>query len=99
MNTEEQAVPAGRNMRFEGQHRAEAAEDAAARLAMVRDLDTLREVVGLAYAHLWTVNNEPDSDRSGLLRSAAHEARKLLRDTMTQEQRKNFIQRVIDAKA
>lgn len=91
----EQAIAAGRNMHYEGQHAAEDPADTAARLALVRELETLREVVGLAYGHLWMVNNEPGTPRRYPPEKAAYEARKLLRDTMTHEQRGAFINRVI----
>ena len=94
---DEQATAAGRNMHFEGQHRAEEPADTAARLALVRELETLREAVGLAYGYLWLVNNEPGTPRRYSPERAACEARKLLRDTMTHEQRGAFINRVIAA--
>ena len=40
-----QAVGAGRNMHYQGQHGAEDPADTAARLALVRELDTLRAEV------------------------------------------------------
>lgn len=55
----------------------------------------LRNVVGLAYGHLWLVNNEPGTPHRYTPWRAAYEARKLLRDTMTHEQRGEFINRVI----
>ena len=77
-------------MHYEGQHAAEDPADTAARLALVRELEKLREVIGLAYGHLWMVNRyQPER--------ASHEARKILRDTMTHEQRGEFINRVIAA--
>ena len=82
-------------MHYEGQHAAEDPADTAARLALVRDLETLREVVGLAYGYLWLVNNEPGMPLRCPPKRAAYEARKLLRDTMTHEQRGDFINRVI----
>lgn len=96
----EQAIAAGRNMRFEGQHRAEEPADTEARLALVRELETLREAVGLAYGHLWMVSiqsfqNEPGTPHHCTPERAAYEARKLLRDTMTHEQRWQFINRVL----
>ena len=91
----EQAIAAGRNMHYEGQHAAEEPADTAARLALVRELDTLRNVVGLAYGHLWMVNNEPGTPRRYPPERAAYEARRLLRDTMTREQRGEFINRVV----
>ena len=91
----EQAIAAGRNMHYEGQHNAEDPADTVARLALMRELETLREVVGLAYGHLWMVNNEPGTPHRYSPERAAAEARKLLRDTMTHEQRGEFINRVI----
>lgn len=55
----------------------------------------LHNVVGLAYGHLWLVNNEPGTPHRYPPERAAYEARKLLRDTMTHEQRGEFINRVI----
>ncbi len=53
------------------------------------------KLIGLAYGHLWMVNNEPGTPNRYSPERAAYEARKLLRDTMTQEQRGAFINRVI----
>ena len=55
----------------------------------------LGEVIGLAYGHLWMVNNEPGTPRRYPTERAAYEARKLLRDTMTNDERGVFINRVI----
>ena len=55
----------------------------------------LREAIALAYGHLWHVNNEPMAPVP--LRSpekAAYEARKVLRDLMTHEQRGEAINKV-----
>lgn len=57
--------------------------------------ERLRELIGLAYGHLWMVNNEPGTPRRYPPERAAYEARKLLRDTMTHEQRGLFINRVL----
>ena len=65
-------------MHFEGQHNAEDPADTVARLALVRELETLREVVGLAYGHLWMVANEPGTPRRYPPERAVYEARKLL---------------------
>lgn len=86
---------AGRNLHFEGQHGAEEPADTAQRLALVQELETLRELVGLAYGHLWCVNNDPGTPYQYKPERAAYEARKLLRDTMTHEQRGKFINRVV----
>ena len=87
---------AERNLHFEGQHGAEEPADTAQRLALVQELQALRELVGQAYGHLWCVNNEPGTPaRPYPPERAAYEARKLLRDTMTQEQRGVFISRAI----
>lgn len=58
-------------------------------------LEKLRELVGLAYGYLWLVNNEPGTPHQYKPERAAYEARKLLRDTMTHEQRAKFINRVV----
>ena len=87
---------AGRNLHFECQHGAEEPADTAQRLAVVQELQALRELVGLAYGHLWCVNNEHGTPANPYLpERAAYEARKLLRDTMTHEQRGVFINRVV----
>ena len=60
------------------------------------ELTKLREAVGMAYGYLWCVNNEPGTPAALYpLERAAYEARKLLRDTMTHEQRGVFINRVL----
>ena len=63
-----------------------------------RDKAELLEKIGTAYGHLWNTNNEPMAPVP--LRSigeAAYEARKILRDTLTKEQRGDGIYRVQEA--
>lgn len=59
------------------------------------ELATLREKVGLAYGYLWCVNNEPCAPNYMPPDRMAYEARKLLRDTMTHDERGTFINRVL----
>lgn len=59
------------------------------------ELAELREKVGLAYGYLLCVNNEPGTPHQMPPQRAAYEARKLLRDTMTHEERGIFINRVL----
>lgn len=47
----------------------------------------LREKIAIAYGYLWHVNNEPGTPCQYPPERAAYEARKILRDTMTHEQR------------
>jgi hypothetical protein len=47
----------------------------------------LREKIAIAYGYLWHVNNEPMTPCQYPPERAAYEARKILRDTMTHEQR------------
>jgi len=47
----------------------------------------LREKIAVAYGYLWHVNNEPGTPCQYPPERAAYEARKILRDTMTHEQR------------
>lgn len=47
----------------------------------------LREKIAVAYGYLWHVNNEPGTPCQYSPEKAAYEARKILRDTMTHEQR------------
>ena len=55
----------------------------------------LKEAVALAYGYLWHVNNEPMAPIPLYSpETAAHEARKVLRDLMTNEQRGEAINRV-----
>ena len=71
----------------------QAAQEELARL--LSELADLREKVGLAYGYLWCVNNEPCAPDYMPPERMAYEARKLLRDTMTHEQRGAFINRVL----
>jgi len=47
----------------------------------------LRKKIAVAYGYLWHVNNEPGTPCQYPSERAAYEARKILRDTMTHEQR------------
>lgn len=60
-----------------------------------RKLRELREKVGMAYGYLWCVNNEPCAPDYMPPDRMAYEARKLLRDTMTDEERGTYINRVL----
>ena len=59
------------------------------------ELAALREKIGLAYGYLWCVNNEPCAPNYMPADRMAYEARKLLRDTMTDEERGEYINRVL----
>jgi hypothetical protein len=59
------------------------------------ELAGLRDKIGMAYGYLWCVNNEPCAPDYMPPERMAYEARKLLRDTMTHEQRGAFINRVL----
>ena len=59
------------------------------------ELTGLREKIGVAYGYLWCVNNEPCAPDFMPPERMAYEARKVLRDTMTHEQRGAFINRVL----
>lgn len=52
------------------------------------------DAVSLAYGYLWHVNNEPGTPNQYPPERAAYEARKILRDLMTHEQRGESINRV-----
>lgn len=62
---------------------------------LTAELANLREKVGLAYGYLWCVNNEPCAPDYMPTERMAYEARKLLRDTMTHDERGKFINRVL----
>ena len=59
------------------------------------ELAALREKVGLAYGYLWCVNNEPCAPDYMPPDRMAYEARKVLRDTMTHDERGGYINRVL----
>ena len=60
------------------------------------EIGRLRHLIGTAYAFLWCVNNEPGTPVAIYPpERAAYEARKLLRDTMTHEQRGHYINQVL----
>ena len=61
---------------------------------MTAELEKLRAAVATAYGYLWHVNNEPGTPNQYPPERAAYEARKVLRDLMTQEQRGNAINKV-----
>lgn len=70
------------------------AEEQARRQAMADDIAALRaevaalrETVAHAYGWLWHVNCEPGTPNRFSAEDAAYRARKLLRDTITHEQR------------
>jgi hypothetical protein len=53
-----------------------------------RELEKLRKAIALAYGHLWHVNNEPAAPiRVRSAEECAYEARKVLRDLLTKEER------------
>jgi len=59
------------------------------------EVDRLRGLIGLSYGYLWHVNNEHGTpQRFYPPERAAYEARKLLRDTLTHEQRGQYINSV-----
>lgn len=77
----------GRNPEYEGLFDGETEQD--------REIRLLRAKVALAYGYLWHVNNEPMAPIPLYSpEKAAYEARKILRDTMTHEQRVSAIRRV-----
>ena len=76
-------------------HELESAVTAEECTWMVKEIDTLRNALMLAYGHLWHTNNEPMAPTQ--MRSAekaAYEARKVLREMLTHEQRGTAINRV-----
>ena len=86
---------------FEGQgwgfptHELESAVTAEQCTWMVKEIDTLRNALMLAYGHLWHTNNEPMAPtRMRSAEKAAYEARKVLREMLTHEQRGTAINRV-----
>jgi hypothetical protein len=60
-------------------------------------LDELETAIARAYGYLWHVNNEPGTPNRYSPEKAAYEARKLLRDLMTHEQRGIAIKKVREA--
>ena len=54
----------------------------------------LEDAIAIAYGYLWHVNNEPGTPNQYMHEKAAHEARIVLRDLMTHEQRGEAINRV-----
>lgn len=54
----------------------------------------LEEAIATAYGYLWHVNNEPGTPNQYAPDRAAYEARKVLRDLLTHEQRGEAINRV-----
>lgn len=59
----------------------------------------LRAKVEKAYGYLWMVNNEPGTPAQYAPERAAYEARKILRGTLTHEQRGNGITAAMAARA
>lgn len=57
----------------------------------------LREAIGEAYGHLWCVNNEPGTPHQYPPERSAYEARKLLRDLLTTQERGRFINAAVAA--
>lgn len=55
----------------------------------------LRAAIGEAYGYLWCVNNEPGTPNRYPSEKAAYEARKVLRETMTKEERGRYINDVM----
>lgn len=55
----------------------------------------LRVVIGEAYGYLWFVNNEPGTPHRFPPEKAAYEARKVLRDVLTREERGRYINDVM----
>ena len=51
------------------------------------EIERLRSAIATAYGYLWCVNNEPDTPRRYPPQRAAYEARKVLRELLTKEQR------------
>ncbi len=66
-----------------GQSRAEGA-----------NLTAVLDAIATAYGYLWHVNNEPGTPNQYRPERAAYEARKVLRELLTHEQRGNGINRV-----
>ena len=56
-----------------------------------------REAIATAYAYLWCVHTTPRTLRQYPPERAAHEARKLLRDMLTKEERGEAINRVLQS--
>lgn len=65
------------------------------REALQADNDRLRAALGVAYGFLWCVNNEPGTPHQYPPEKAAYEARKVLRDLLTQAERGHFINVVL----
>jgi hypothetical protein len=61
----------------------------------VEELALLRAAIGVAYGYLWCVNNEPGTPHQYPPEKAAFEARKALRDHLTQAERGRFINAAI----
>lgn len=66
--------------------------EAAIKAAVAAEREALTTKIALAYGHLWHVNNEPAAPIPIYTpEKAAYEARKILRDTLTSEQRGDAI--------
>ena len=57
----------------------------------------LRAAIGGAYGYLWCVNNEPGTPHQYPPEKAAYEARKVLRDLLTPQERGRFINAAVAA--
>jgi hypothetical protein len=62
--------------------------------ALRKERDKLLDSVSTAYGYLWHVNNEPGTPNQYSPDRASYEARRILRDMMTTEQRGEAINRV-----
>lgn len=51
------------------------------------ELEKIKDAIGIAYAYLWRVNNEPGTPNQYKPERAAYEARRRLRDFLSSEQR------------
>jgi hypothetical protein len=58
-------------------------------------IDRMRAAVATAYGFLWCVNNEPGTPKQYPPERAAYEARKVLRELLTKEQRGQAINEAV----
>ena len=63
----------------------------------LEELALVRAAMGVAYGYLWLVNNEPGTPNRYPPEKAAYQARKALRDKLTQAERGHFINAAIAA--
>ncbi len=89
LNSPEQ-VALGEEMRalIDKMQRTPAPEDS-------QSVGELLDVIQQAYGHLWRINNEPGTPNQYASEKAAYEARRLLRDVLTHEQRGHGINKVL----